>query len=126
MKSPEIRKFQVAEQCHSHFATLHAHACCRSMHPDYRRKGTGGNTQSVKDSGIFVSAVYSREWLKKLSYTKKGYKFFSKDDYISDGKKAGFSEVVVEEIVNGRSYVIKYIKQTTFGSYEAPKWMLKE
>ena len=57
-----------------------------------------------------MSAVYSREWLKKLSYTKKGYKFFSKDDYISDGKKAGFSEVVVEEIVNGRSYVIKYIK----------------
>jgi hypothetical protein len=48
--------------------------------------------------------------LKKLSYTKKGFKFFSKDDYISDGKKAGFSSVTIEEIISGKSYLIKYTK----------------
>lgn len=56
-------------------------------------------------------AVYSQEWLKRMSYTKKGFKFFSKEDYISDGKKAGFSKVIIEEIVNGKSYLIKYVKQ---------------
>jgi ubiquinone/menaquinone biosynthesis C-methylase UbiE len=64
----------------------------------------------LKDNGIFVSAVYSQEWLKRVSYTKKGFKFFSKCDYISDGKKAGFSDVIIEEIIKGKSYLIKYIK----------------
>ena len=73
-------------------------------------KGLTEINRVLKDKGIFVSAVYSQEWLKKLSYTKKGFKFFSKIDYISDGKKAGFSEVIIEEIVNGKSYIIKYIK----------------
>ena len=73
-------------------------------------KGLTEINRVLKDKGIFVSAVYSQEWLKKLSYTKKGFKFFSKMDYISDGKKAGFSEVIIEEIVNGKSYIIKYIK----------------
>lgn len=73
-------------------------------------KGLTEINRVLKDRGIFVSAVYSQEWLKKLSYTKKGFKFFSKKDYISDGKKAGFSEVIIEEIVNGKSYIIKYIK----------------
>lgn len=72
-------------------------------------KGLTEINRVLKDRGIFVSAVYSQEWLKKLSYTKKGFKFFSKKDYISDGKKAGFSEVIIEEIVNGKSYIIKYI-----------------
>lgn len=63
----------------------------------------------LKDNGIFVNAVYSQEFLKKLSYTKKGFKYFSQKDYISDGKKAGFSDVVIEEIANGKSYLIKYI-----------------
>ena len=73
-------------------------------------KGLTEIRRVLKNRGIFVSAVYSQEWLKKLSYTKKGFKFFSKEDYILDGKKAGFSEVIIEEIVNGKSYIIKYIK----------------
>jgi ubiquinone/menaquinone biosynthesis C-methylase UbiE len=64
----------------------------------------------LKDQGIFVNAVYSQEWLKKLSYTKQGFQFFSKEDYISDGKKAGFSDVTIEEIVSGKIYLIKYTK----------------
>jgi hypothetical protein len=64
----------------------------------------------LKDRGIFVNAVYAQEWMKKLSYTKQGFQFFSKEDYISDGKKAGFSDVTIEEMVSGKSYLIKYTK----------------
>jgi ubiquinone/menaquinone biosynthesis C-methylase UbiE len=73
-------------------------------------KGLSEIRRVLKDDGIFVNAVYSQEWLKKLSYTKQGFKFFSKNDYISDGKEAGFSDVIIEEIVNRKSYLIKYIK----------------
>jgi SAM-dependent methyltransferase len=62
------------------------------------------------DDGMFVNAVYAQEQLKKLSYTKTGFKFFSKQDYISDGKKAGFSDVTIEDIVKGKSFLIKYVK----------------
>lgn len=73
-------------------------------------KGLSEIKRVLKDNGIFVNAVYSQEWLKRMSYTKKGFKFFSEEDYISDGKKAGFSKVIIEEIVNGKSYLIKYVK----------------
>lgn len=73
-------------------------------------KGLSEIKRVLKDNGIFVNAVYSQEWLKRMSYTKKGFNFFSKEDYISDGKKAGFSKVIIEEAVNGKSYLIKYIK----------------
>ena len=64
----------------------------------------------LQENGVFYNVVYSKEWLQKLSYTKKGFKFFEKTDYIELGKKAGFSNVVVEEIVRGKSYIITYIK----------------
>jgi ubiquinone/menaquinone biosynthesis C-methylase UbiE len=73
-------------------------------------KGLSEIRRVLKDDGIFVNAVYSQEWLKRVSYTKKGFKFFSKKDYVSDGKEAGFFDVIIEEIVNGKSYLVKYVK----------------
>jgi ubiquinone/menaquinone biosynthesis C-methylase UbiE len=73
-------------------------------------KGLCEINRVLKDQGIFVNAVYAQEWMKKLSYTKQGFQFFSKEDYISDGKKAGFSDVTIEEMVSGKSYLIKYTK----------------
>jgi ubiquinone/menaquinone biosynthesis C-methylase UbiE len=73
-------------------------------------KGLSEIKRVLKDQGIFVNAVYAQEWLKKLSYTKQGFQFFSKEDYISDGKQAGFSHVTIEEIVSGKIYLIKYTK----------------
>jgi ubiquinone/menaquinone biosynthesis C-methylase UbiE len=72
-------------------------------------KGLSEIRRVLKDDGIFINAVYSQEALKKLSYTKQGFKFFSKNDYIADGKKAGFSNVMIDEIVDGRIYLVKYI-----------------
>jgi ubiquinone/menaquinone biosynthesis C-methylase UbiE len=73
-------------------------------------KGLSEIRRVLKDDGIFVNAVYSQEWLKRAPYTKNGFKFFSKKDYVSDGKKAGFSDVIIEDIVKGRNFTIKYIK----------------
>jgi SAM-dependent methyltransferase len=73
-------------------------------------KGLSEIRRVLKEDGIFVNAVYSQEWLKKVSYTKHGFKFFSKADYVSDGKKAGFSDVMIEDIVEGRSFIVKYVK----------------
>jgi SAM-dependent methyltransferase len=100
--------------------------CCDLQFPDetfdavtsintiyfWRDTGTGLSEirRVLKADGIFVNAVYSQEWLKRVSYTKKGFKFFSKQDYISDGKKAGFSDVMVEDIVKGKSFRIVYRK----------------
>jgi ubiquinone/menaquinone biosynthesis C-methylase UbiE len=74
-------------------------------------KGLSEIRRVLKDDGIFVNAVYSQEWLKRVSYTKKGFKFFSKKDYVSDGKKAGFSDVIIEDIVKGKSFTITYMKK---------------
>jgi ubiquinone/menaquinone biosynthesis C-methylase UbiE len=73
-------------------------------------KGLSEIRRVLKEDGIFVNAVYSQEWLKRLSYTKHGFKFFQKMDYVSDGKKAGFSDVIIEDIVKGKSFTIKYVK----------------
>jgi ubiquinone/menaquinone biosynthesis C-methylase UbiE len=73
-------------------------------------KGISEIYRVLKPNGIFANAVYSQESLKKLSYTKNVFKFFSKSDYVSHGKKAGFSSVTIEEISGGKSYLIKYIK----------------
>lgn len=64
----------------------------------------------LKSGGTFYNVVYSKEWLKRLSYTKKGFKFFETDDYISLGYEAGFSEVLVKNIANGKSYIICFKK----------------
>lgn len=73
-------------------------------------KGLSEIKRTLKPGGVFYNVVYSKEWLKKLSYTKKGFKFFEKEDYISLGKQAGFSDISIKEIAYGKSYMIKYIK----------------
>lgn len=64
----------------------------------------------LKKNGVFYNVVYSKEFLNKLSYTKKGFKLFNKDELIELGKEAGFSNVSAHDISNGKSYIIKYVK----------------
>lgn len=73
-------------------------------------KGLKEIYRTLGEQGIFLNVVYSKEWLKKLSYTKKGFRFFEKEEYINLGKQAGFSKVIVEEIINGKSYFIRFVK----------------
>lgn len=73
-------------------------------------KGLSEIYKVLKPGGTFYNAVYSREWLQKLSYTKKGFKLFQKEDLISLGKKVGFSEISIKDIANGKSYLVMYKK----------------
>lgn len=73
-------------------------------------KGLSEIYNVLKSGGIFYNAVYSKKWLQKLSYTKKGFKLFNNEDLISLGKKVGFSEISIKDISNGKSYIIQYKK----------------
>lgn len=61
-------------------------------------------------NGAFYNVVYTKEWLQKLSYTKTGFRFFEREDFLQLGKQAGFSEVRIQDIVKGKSFVIIYKK----------------
>lgn len=73
-------------------------------------KGLSEIRRTLKEGGIFYNAVYTKEWLQKHSYTKKGFQFFETHDYVKLGKRAGFSKVSIKEITTGKSYLIRYIK----------------
>ena len=74
------------------------------------QKGLSEIHRTLKDGSKFYNAVYSREWLQKLAYTKEGFKFFDKQDYIDLGKKAGFSEVEIVDIKKGKNSVVIFTK----------------
>lgn len=64
----------------------------------------------LKNGGAFYNAVYTEEWLKKLRYTEKGFRFFKKEDFFQFGKSAGFSKVDVIEIIKEKSYLVRFVK----------------
>ena len=69
-------------------------------------KGLSEINRVLKPGGSFFNVVYTKEWLQKLSYTKKGFKFFEKNDFLSMGKQAGFSDITIQEIVKNKSFVV--------------------
>ena len=73
-------------------------------------KGLAEIHRTLKDGGKFYNAVYSREWLQKLAYTKEGFKFFDRQDYIDLGKKAGFAKVEIVDIKPNKNYVVVFTK----------------
>jgi SAM-dependent methyltransferase len=64
----------------------------------------------LKDDGVFINAIYSREWLDKLSYTRTGFAKYALDELTQVGERCGFA-VDVEPISKGKSYCIIYKKQ---------------
>lgn len=57
-------------------------------------KGLSEIRRVLKPGCSFCNAVYTKEWLDKLSYTKKGFKKFSPQELTELGKKAGFEKIV--------------------------------
>ena len=64
----------------------------------------------LKNDGIFINAVFTRESLEKVAYTKNVFKFFEREDYIILGKQAGFQKVDFKELANGFSFLVIYKK----------------
>lgn len=73
-------------------------------------KGLTEIHRTLKSDGIFYNAVYSKEWLQKLSYTKEGFKLFEKEDYIRLGKDVGFTKVEIIEIKKNKNFLVIYKK----------------
>lgn len=73
-------------------------------------KGLQEIRRTLKSEGVFYNVVYTKEWLQKFSYTKTGFKFFEKDDFIKLGLQAGFLNISIKDIVKGKSLVIVYRK----------------
>ena len=73
-------------------------------------KGLSEIARVLKSGGKFYNAVYSREWLQKLAYTKEGFKFFDQQDYIDLGIKAGFAKVEIVGIKNNKNFIVVFTK----------------
>ena len=73
-------------------------------------KGLSEIYRVLKKDATFYNVVYSKEWLEHISYTKKGFKLFNKEELILLGKNIGFSEITVKYIVKEKSYIIEYKK----------------
>lgn len=73
-------------------------------------KGMREILRVLKQGGRFYNAVYAREWLQRVSYTRKGFKMFEREDYVSLGRQAGFKEIEIIDISKGKSFVVVYTK----------------
>ena len=73
-------------------------------------KGLSEIRRVLKPGKSFYNVVYTKEWLDKLSYTKKGFKKYEPEELIQLGRLAGFEKVEVKDIVKGKSFVVVYTK----------------
>ena len=80
------------------------------MTPTDTVKGLSEICRVLKPGKSFYNVVYTKEWLDKLAYTKKGFRKYELEEFIQLGKLAGFEKVEVKDIVKGKSFVVIYTK----------------
>ena len=73
------------------------------------RKGLEEIYRVLKDGGVFINTVYSKEMLEKMKYTQKCFRLFEMEDYVQLGKSAGFREVVKVDL-SKKSFIVKFVK----------------
>lgn len=73
-------------------------------------KGLSEIRRVLKPGAAFYNVVYTREWLDKLSYTRKGFKKFEPEQLMELGRQAGFENIQIKDIVKGKSFVVIYTK----------------
>lgn len=73
-------------------------------------KGLSEIHRTLKAGGAFYNVVYTKEWLDKLAYTEKGFKKYGEQELAAFGRKAGFENIQVKDIVKGKSFVVIYTK----------------
>lgn len=73
-------------------------------------KGLSEIRRTLKTGGSFYNIVYTKEFLDKLSYTKKGFRKFSPEELTELGRKSGFDNIKVRDIVKGKSFAVIYTK----------------
>lgn len=73
-------------------------------------KGLSEIRRTLKTGGSFYNIVYTKEFLDKLSYTKKGFRKFSPEELTELGRKSGFDNIEVRDIIKGKSFAVIYTK----------------
>lgn len=73
-------------------------------------KGLSEIRRCLKPGGSFYNVIYTKERLNSMKLTETGYKKFETAELVEFGKKAGFTETKVKEIVKGESCVVVYSK----------------
>lgn len=73
-------------------------------------KGLQEINRTLKANGSFYNVVYTKEWLQKLSYTRVGFKFFEREEFLRLGEEAGFTKVEIRDISKDKSFVVIYKK----------------
>ena len=73
-------------------------------------KGLSEIRRTLKTGGSLYNIVYTKEFLDKLSYTKKGFRKFSPEELTELGRKSGFDNIEVRDIVKGKSFAVVYTK----------------
>lgn len=73
-------------------------------------KGLKEIRRCLRQGMCFYNVVYTKEWLDALSYTENGFKKFASEQLKELGYKAGFADVIVQEIIKGKSFVVIYRK----------------
>lgn len=73
-------------------------------------KGLCEIKRCLRENGIFINVVYTKEWLDALKYTEKGFKKFEPEELVALGREAGFENIEVRQIVKGKSFAVVYRK----------------
>ncbi|MCQ2592246.1 MAG: class I SAM-dependent methyltransferase [Treponema sp.] len=73
-------------------------------------KGLSEIYRCLVPGGCFINAVYTKEWLFRTKMAEKGFKKFEREELVEFGKRAGFENIEVVEIVKGKSFAVVYKK----------------
>lgn len=69
-------------------------------------KGLSEIYRVLKPGRIFSNAVYTKEWMEKVPYTKKGFKLFEPHEIKELAEKAGFTSIDIKIIKDGVCYIL--------------------
>lgn len=73
-------------------------------------KGLSEIKRTLKIGKSFYNVLFTKAYLDTIKYTQIGYKKFQPEELIDCGKKAGFENIEIKEIVKGKSFVVIYTK----------------
>lgn len=64
----------------------------------------------LRPGGCFYNAVYTKEWLEALPFTRRGFRLFEQEELMALGRQAGFGQVWAADMAGGRSRLVGYRK----------------
>lgn len=69
-------------------------------------KGMREVYRNLKDDGIFINVIYSKEWLQKIKYTNYGFDRYEVNEVKEMTEKSGLKVMDIVEISKNKAYCI--------------------